>query len=103
MDSTPPYTAREQTPEQRRQLIDKGRAWSVAQGATPGPAAEALYARYVAGEITLQGITEALRAQDERRVVVERTPTASSSVPCAAEQSAGRPRPLMQPESLLLT
>lgn len=54
------YTAREQTPAQRQALIDMGRAWNVAQGGTPGPEAEAVYARYVAGELTLQGITDEL-------------------------------------------
>lgn len=35
-----------------------GRAWVVAQGAAPGPEAEAVYRRYVAGELTLQGVTD---------------------------------------------
>ncbi|MFC7670678.1 antitoxin VbhA family protein [Hymenobacter humi] len=52
------YSEREQTPAQRQELIDNARAWSAAQGAVPGPRAEALYARYVAGELTLQGITD---------------------------------------------
>lgn len=54
------YTDREQTPAQRQELLDKARAWVVAQGATPGPEAEAVYARYVAGELTLQGVTDEL-------------------------------------------
>ncbi len=54
------YTAREQTAAQRQELINKGRAWNVVQGATPGPEAEAVYARYVAGELTLQGVTDEL-------------------------------------------
>lgn len=54
------YTDREQTPVQRQQLIEQARAWVVAQGATPGPVAEAVYARYVAGELTLQGVTDEL-------------------------------------------
>ena len=37
-------------------------AWSVAQGAVPGPTAEAVYARYVAGELTLQGVTDELKS-----------------------------------------
>ena len=59
MPSTP-YTDREQTPAQRQQLIEQARAWVVAQGATPGPAAEAVYARYVAGELSLQDVTDEL-------------------------------------------
>ena len=56
----PVYTDREQTPAQRQALIDMGRAWVVAQGAAPGPEAEAVYARYVAGELSLQGVTDEL-------------------------------------------
>ena len=63
MQTTTPghkYTAREQTPAQRQELIDMGRAWVVAQGATPGPEAEGVYRRYVAGELSLQGVTDEL-------------------------------------------
>ncbi|WP_426491306.1 antitoxin VbhA family protein [Hymenobacter sp. 102] len=56
------FSEREATPAQRQELIDKARAWSVAQGAVPGPAAEAVYARYVAGELTLQGVTDELKS-----------------------------------------
>ncbi|GAB2797761.1 hypothetical protein HNQ93_004043 [Hymenobacter luteus] len=56
------FSEREATPAQRQELIDKARAWSVAQGAVPGPAAEAMYARYVAGELTLQGVTDELKS-----------------------------------------
>ncbi|MCA8833301.1 antitoxin VbhA family protein [Hymenobacter pini] len=56
------FSEREATPAQRQELIDKARAWSVAQGAVPGPTAEAVYARYVAGELTLQGVTDELKS-----------------------------------------
>ena len=60
MRDTPIYSEREQTAEQRQQLIDMGRAWVVAQGPAPGPEAEAVYARYVAGELTLEGVSDEL-------------------------------------------
>jgi len=56
----PVYSAREQTAGQRQYLIDMGRSWQEAQGATPGPVAEAVYARYVAGELTLTQVTDEL-------------------------------------------
>ena len=68
METTVKFTAREQTPEQRQQLIDKATAWSVAQGAAPSPRAQALYARYVAGELSLQGVTDELKRQEADRV-----------------------------------
>lgn len=67
MAHLPQYSEREQTREQRQALIDMGRAWNVAQGATLGPDAEAIYARYVAGELTLQGITDELIRQHETK------------------------------------
>lgn len=68
MEASLKFTDREATPEQRQDLINKARAWSVAQGATPSAEAEALYARYVSGFITLQGITDTLRATDQQRL-----------------------------------
>jgi len=67
MNQPPDFTDREQTAEQRQQLIDMGRAWVVAQGPTPGPYAEAVYARYVAGELTLQGVTDELVSYYQQR------------------------------------
>lgn len=67
MSHNPAFTDREQTTEQRQELIDMGRAWSVAQGATPGPKAEAMYTRYVAGELTLQGVTDELVSYYQQR------------------------------------
>jgi hypothetical protein len=72
MEQEPKFTERERTAAQRQDLIDKARAWSVAQGATPDAEAEALYARYVGGTLTLQGITDALRAADKQRMKPER-------------------------------
>ena len=86
MPSTP-YTNREQTPAQRQQLIDQARAWVVVQGATPGPAAAAVYARYVAGELSLQGVTDELVQHYGQQP--------------AALVAARRP-PSMQPEQLEL-
>lgn len=88
MQQLPSYTDREQTPAQRQELIDKARAWVVAQGAAPGPAAEAIYARYVAGELTLQGVTDELARHYAQR-------------PAAAPVAAGQ-SPQMQPEQLEL-
>lgn len=68
METNVKFTDRESTPEQRQALINKARAWSVAQGATPSAEAEALYTRYVDGAITLEGITDALRAADMQRL-----------------------------------
>jgi len=68
MEQDPKFTERERTPVQRQDLIDKARAWSVAQGATPSAEAEALYSRYVAGELTLQGVTDELRRRDAYRL-----------------------------------
>jgi len=68
MAQEPAFTDREHTSAQRQDLIDKARAWSVAQGATPSAEAEALYSRYVAGELTLQGVTEELRRADAQRL-----------------------------------
>ena len=68
METTVKFAVREQTPEQRQQLIDKATAWSVVQGAVPSPRAQALYARYVAGELTLQGVTDELKRQEADRV-----------------------------------
>lgn len=76
--SSIPYTDREQTPAQRQQLIEQARAWVVAQGGTPGPVAEALYARYVAGELSLQDVTDKLvrhYAQQPTAVVASRRPS----------------------------
>lgn len=96
------FSDREKTPAQRQDLIDKGRAWSVAQGATPSPRAEALYARYVAGELTLQDITDELRRQDAPRVA------AAAARAAAAASDSSRPaetprRAEMQPEQEFLT
>lgn len=85
------YSEREQTPAQRQALIDKARAWSVAQGAVPGPAAEAVYARYVAGELTLQGVTDELKSYYANR----------ATAPAGAGTTAA-PQGMMQPEELLL-
>lgn len=71
MEANVKFTDREATPEQRQDLINKARAWSVAQGATPSAEAEALYARYVSGTITLQGITDALDAADQQRLATK--------------------------------
>ncbi|GAA4379501.1 antitoxin VbhA family protein [Hymenobacter koreensis] len=95
------YSEREQTPAQRQELIDNARAWSAAQGAVPGPRAEALYARYVAGELTLQGITDELRRQDAPRVV------AAAARAAAASRESNSPvvtphRAEMQPEQEFL-
>ena len=60
MATIPKYTEREQTPAQRKAFIDAARAWNVAQGATPGPEAEGVYDRYIAGELTLQDVTDEL-------------------------------------------
>jgi hypothetical protein len=68
MEQDPKFTERERTPVQRQDLIDKARAWSVAQGATPSAEAEALYVRYVAGELSLQGVTDELRHADAQRL-----------------------------------
>lgn len=87
MPQSIPYSDREQTPAQRQELLDKARAWVVAQGATPGPEAEAVYARYVAGELTLQGVTDELVQHYAQQ----------SAAPVAASQS-----PQMQPEQLEL-
>ena len=92
------YTDREKTPAQRQQLIDMGRAWSVAQGATPDAEAEAIYARYVAGEISLQGITDELNAQHARRVASQPRGTATVT---RAQPTAQRSE-VMQPETLSL-
>lgn len=57
----------EQTPAQRLELIDMARSWVVAQGAAPGPYAEAVYARYVAGELTLTQVTDELVSYYQQR------------------------------------
>ena len=88
------YAADEQTPAQRQHLIDIGRSWVVAQGVPPGPEAEAVYARYVAGELTLQGVTDEL-------VSFYRNRAASKQHQPAAQPSTARP-PQMQPEQLEL-
>ena len=88
------YTEREQTPVQRQELIGNARAWSVAQGAVPGPFAEAVYARYVAGELTLQDITDELKAYYANRAA-SRTATPSSPSPSS--------RSSMQPEESFLS
>ena len=96
------YSEREQTPAQRQELIDNARAWSVAQGAVPGPRAEALYARYVAGELTLQDITNELRRQDAPRVAAAAARAAAAS--SEGSSPAGTPRRAeMQPEQEFLT
>lgn len=92
------YTDREKTPAQRQQLIDMGRAWSVAQGATPDAEAEAIYARYVAGEISLQGITDELNAQHARRVASRPRGIATA----ARAQPTAQRSEVMQPETLSL-
>lgn len=98
MNNSIVYTDREKTPAQRQQLIDMGRAWSVAQGATPDAEAEAIYARYVAGEISLQGITDELNAQHARRRALQKPGTATALVaPPIAQRSE-----VMQPETLSL-
>lgn len=86
------YSEREQTPAQRQELIDNARAWSVAQGAVPGPFAEALYARYVAGELSLQDITDELRTYYANR---------AASRPSVA--SAPSSHSSMQPEESFLS
>ena len=91
MNNSITFSEREQTPAQRQELIDKARAWSVAQGAVPGPAAEAVYARYVAGELTLQGVTDELKSYYANRA----TAPAGTSSPAASQS-------IMQPEELLL-
>lgn len=86
------YSEREQTPAQRQELIDNARAWSVAQGAVPGPFAEAVYARYVAGELALQDITDELKAYYASRAASRTAaPNSSSS------------RSSMQPEESFLS
>ncbi|GAB3322993.1 hypothetical protein GCM10027511_31510 [Hymenobacter humi] len=95
------YSEREQTPAQRQELIDNARAWSAAQGAVPGPRAEALYARYVAGELTLQGITDELRRQDAPRVAAAARAAAAS--PEGSSPAVTPRRAEMQPEQDFLT
>ncbi|RSK24915.1 antitoxin VbhA family protein [Hymenobacter metallilatus] len=94
------YSEREKTPAQRQELIDNARAWSVAQGAVPSARAEELYARYVAGELTLQGVTEELRRQDAPRVAAAAAQAASgaSGTPTTIPRRAE-----MQPEQDFLT
>ncbi|MBT9395082.1 antitoxin VbhA family protein [Hymenobacter sp. NST-14] len=94
------FSEREKTPAQRQELIDNARAWSVAQGAVPSVRAEALYARYVAGELTLQGVTEELRRQDAPRVAAAAAQATSgtSSTPTITPRRAE-----MQPEQDFLT
>ena len=96
------YSEREQTPAQRQELIDNARAWSAAQGAVPGPRAEALYARYVAGELTLQGITDELRRQDAPRVAAAAARAAAVSSKGSSPAVTPR-RAEMQPEQDFLT
>ena len=88
------YSEREQTPAQRQELIDNARAWSVAQGAVPGPFAEGVYARYVAGELTLQDITDELKGYYANRAA-SRTATTDSSSPSS--------RSSIQPEETFLS
>lgn len=78
MEASVKFTERESTPEKRQDLINKARAWSVAQGATPSAEAEELYSRYVAGSLTLQGITDALKAAHEQRHTTEPLPIPTS-------------------------
>ncbi|TGE06474.1 antitoxin VbhA family protein [Hymenobacter fodinae] len=93
------YSEREKTPAQRQELIDNARAWSVAQGAVPSARAEALYARYVAGELTLQDVTEELRRQDAPRVAAAaQVASGTSNTPTATPRRAE-----MQPEQDFLT
>lgn len=68
------YSGREQTAEQRQQLSDMGRAWQEAQGAMPGPVAEAVYARYVAGELTLTQVTAELVSYYTQRAKLGKLP-----------------------------
>ncbi|UOQ75148.1 antitoxin VbhA family protein [Hymenobacter cellulosilyticus] len=91
MNNSITYSEREQTTAQRQELIDKARAWSVAQGAVPGPAAEAVYARYVAGELTLQDVTDELKSYYANR----------AAAPAGAASPAA-PQGMMEPEELLL-
>ncbi|RFP63649.1 hypothetical protein D0N36_18355 [Hymenobacter lapidiphilus] len=58
----PVYSDREQTAEQRQQLA-YGRN---RQGAPPGPVTEAVYARYVAGELTLGQVAELVSSYIQR-------------------------------------
>jgi hypothetical protein len=83
------YTEREQTAEQRQQLIDMARAWSIADGATPGPVAEGVYARYVAGELTLQGVTDELVSYYQQRGKVPRRPGSRSRAKTATIPRSG--------------
>ena len=98
MNNSIVYTDREKTPAQRQQLIDMGRAWSVAQGATPDAEAEAIYARYVAGEISLQGITDELNSQHARRLASRMPSIATATV----TQTSAQRSEVMQPETLSL-
>ena len=98
------YSEREQTLAQRQELIDNARAWSAAQGAVPGPRAEALYARYVAGELTLQGITDELRRQDAPRVAAAAAAARAAAASIEGNSPAVTPRRVeMQPEQDFLT
>ena len=102
MENSIHYTEREKTPDQRQQLIDKARAWSKAQGATPTDRAEALYARYVAGELTLQGVTDVLRRQDAAKSLTSALAAASMGPGLVPTAPAPASQPAMQPENLLL-
>lgn len=97
------YSEREQTPAQRQELIDNARAWSAAQGAVPGPRAEALYTRYVAGELTLQGITDELRRQDAPRVAAAAARAAAAAGEGSSSPAVTPRRAEMQPEQDFLT
>lgn len=96
------YTEREQTPAQRQELIDAARAWNVAQGATPGPEAEAVYARYVAGELSLQGVTDELVSFYRHRSLTKAIQVNSASVIDALDKQFSQPvqQRQMQPELL---
>ncbi len=94
MQDSPMYSEREQTPAQRQALITMGRAWSTAQCGAPGPVAEAIYARYVAGEITLQGVTDELVSYYQQR--------AGKPAATAPQPTPTRPQYEMQPASLEL-
>jgi hypothetical protein len=98
------YSAREQTAAQRQELINKGRAWNVAQGATPGPEAEAVYARYVAGELTLQGVTNELVNLYRSRSLAAATTTTAKAIAALDNAFSGQQaqQHQMQPEQLEL-
>lgn len=61
MQNDPKFGPREQTREQRQKALDQALAMSRGQGVEPEAQAHRLYARYVAGELTMREVVETLK------------------------------------------